>query len=370
MKRELRFFLSITGLALCLGLGVAARAQNREKYIITAKAGGVNLVSGNVTFERADAPRAQALSSNDNLESGDKVMTGAGGRVEVLLNPGSYLRADENTEFELTDASLENLHVRLLKGSIIVEASSADGVALSIAIKTPQTDALIVKGGLYRFNILADGTTEIAVRKGMVLYGTGQQERVKGGQKVLIGHGLTEVAKLNKKDMDALDLWSKERAEFLAKANSRLQPRTLMASFNSYYWDNWGSMAWSNPAAQSRGYWVYDPIHRHHCFVPGDGRSWSSPYGHHYWNGVVTNGNGQVWTRGGNGSWGYGNPSGGGGSSSGGGNSSSGSGSSGGGNSTAVSAPASRPPMVEPSMPRAAETSIERGSGGRRSPDR
>jgi len=374
-KRELRYSLSITGLALCLAFGVAAQAQNKEKYIISAKAGGVNLVSGNVMVERSGGKTAQALSSNDNLENGDKVITGADGRLEVLLNPGSYLRADENTEFELTDASLDNLHVKLLKGRIIVEASSADGVVLSIAIKTPQTDALIVKGGLYRFNILADGTTEIVVHKGMVLYGPGQQEQAKGGQKVLIGHGLTQVAKLSKKDMDALDLWSKQRAEFLAKANRQLQPRTLMTAFNNYYWDNWGSLAWSNPTRlHNGGYWVYDPNLGRHCFLPGDGRQWTSPYGHHYWTGVGSNGNGQGWTRGnggGSGSWGNGNSSGGrggGDSSSGRGNSSSGGGSNGwnGGNS----APVSQPTMSEPSIPRAAESHIERAQGDGKSPNK
>ncbi|HKC63794.1 MAG TPA: FecR family protein [Pyrinomonadaceae bacterium] len=379
-KRELRYFLSITGLALCLAFGVLAQAQNKEKYIISAKAGGINLVSGNVTVERAGAKSAQALSSNDNLESGDKVITGMGGRVEVLLNPGSYLRMDENSEFEFTDAAMDNLRIKLVRGSIIVEASSAEDVNLAIEVSTQQTDATIIKGGLYRFNILADGTTEIAVRKGRLFYGHGTQAEIKGGQKVLIGHGRIEVAKLNKKEMDALDLWSKDRAEYLAKANRQLQPRTLMASFNSYYWDNWANLAWSNPTVHSRGYWVYDPNQGRHCFLPGDGRHWSSPYGHHYSNGVVSNGNGQVWTRGGGGGGGsqsggnggnWSGRGGGGDSSSGRGNSSSGGSSNGwsGGNSMPVSAPASQPAMSEPSIPRAAESHIERAQGEGRSPN-
>lgn len=350
MKRELRYFVNITAaLALLVVLNVAAQAQNREKYVISAKAGGVNLASGNVTVEREGAKTAQALSSNDNLESGDRVTTGMGGRVEVLLNPGSYLRMDENSEFEFTDASLDNLRIKLVRGSIIVEASSADDIKLAIEISTPQTDATIVKGGLYRFNVLADGTTEIAVHKGLLLYGRGTQAKAKGGQKVLIGHGRIEVAKLNKKDMDALDLWSKDRAGYLAKANRQLQPRTLLASFNSYYWDNWGSLAWSNPTRYSNtGYWVYNPYLGYHCFLPGDGRNWSSPYGHRYWTGVGFNGTGQGWQRGdGSGSWV--NRSTGGGASGGGATvttgGSTGSGNAGGGSGT-YTAPPSPPPSV------------------------
>ena len=212
MKSESRSILSMIGVALLIAFGVAAQAQNREKFVISAKAGGVNLVSGNVTVQRKDVQRPEALTANDNLEMGDSVTTGAGGRVEVLLNPGTYLRVDENSEFQLTDASLDNLRVKLVKGSALVEATGDDETTLSIGFTTPQTEALIVKRGIYRFNILPNAMTEIAVRKGRAFYGAGVVNVIKGGQKVLIGNGQAEVTKWNKKDEDAFDLWSKQRA--------------------------------------------------------------------------------------------------------------------------------------------------------------
>jgi hypothetical protein len=282
MKIVSRYSLTIIGLAFLLacGLAVTAEAQNREKYIISAKAGGVNFVAGNVTVERKGDDRWQLLSSTDDLQTGDRVTTGAGGRVEVLLNPGSYMRVNEDSVFELIDASLNNLIVRLSKGSAVLEVTGADDVALAIGITTPQATTVIVKGGIYRFNILTNETTEVIVRKGRVLCGRGTVNEVKGGNKALIRRGgNVEVAKLNKKEQDTLDLWSKERAQTLARANQRLQRRPLLTAFNDQYgWGQYGSYG-------SSGLWVYSSIARSYCFLPFGLGGWSSPYGHHYGNG-------------------------------------------------------------------------------------
>jgi hypothetical protein len=285
MKSASRNILTISGLALLLACGFAmtARAQNREKYLISAKAGGINLVSGNVTVARAGSERWRKLAATDDLESGDRVATGAGGRVEVLLNPGSYLRVDQNSEFELANASLDDLRVELIKGSAVLEVSSANGVRPAIGIHTPHTEALIIKGGIYRFNLLSADTTEIIVRKGQLLYGKGTPSELKSGRKVLVRRaGGEEVAKLEKKDKepDFLELWSKERAKTLAQANRRLERNTLLSAFNDFTFGDYGF------SRNGRyGFWIYSAVARGYCFLPYGLRGWSSPYGHSYANG-------------------------------------------------------------------------------------
>ncbi len=102
MRIKTRFMMHVfVGLMFALGASVGALAQDREQYVISAKAGGVNLVSGDVTLKRRGEIQWQSLTSQVDLGSGDIVRTGATGRVEMLLNPGSYLRAAENSEFEL-----------------------------------------------------------------------------------------------------------------------------------------------------------------------------------------------------------------------------------------------------------------------------
>ncbi len=129
--------------AVVLGLGLAAPggAQNREKYVISAKAGGVNSVDGHVTVTRAG--KSQTLTPQDNLTAGDLVTTGAASQVEVLLNPGSYLRVSENSAFELADNALANLRIKLTKGSAIVEATGLDNTELHINIVTERARILI-----------------------------------------------------------------------------------------------------------------------------------------------------------------------------------------------------------------------------------
>jgi hypothetical protein len=225
---------------------------------------------------------------------------------------------------------------------------------LSIGINTPQTDALIIKGGIYRFNVLPNETTEILVRKGRVLFGKGVANKIKGGQKVTIGRdgSAVEIAKLNKKEQDSLDLWSKERAETLARANQRLQRRPLLTAFNNFGMDSWNS--WGQSAGYGTlGLWVYSSTARSYCFLPVGSRAWSSPYGHRYGNGFGYYGNGYDWPRG------YGNQSGNGYPTTGG--NTTGGGSTGrGGNANPTPAPQPQP-MPQPRLPSTNESPLERG---------
>src|SRR5712691_4922455 len=150
-------------IVLALGLASIGAAQDREKFVISAKAGGVNSVTGRVLVTRAG--NSQLLTAQDDLTAGDLVTTGAASQVEVLLNPGSYLRVGENSGFELADNSLEKLRVRLIKGSAIVEATGLDEIELHITIVTEQARVVVARRGVYRINAAVD-STELLVRKG------------------------------------------------------------------------------------------------------------------------------------------------------------------------------------------------------------
>src|SRR6266404_1430749 len=211
-------------IGLSAALAAVSYGQNRERFGISAKAGGINSVIGRVLVQRAGQKSPQDLSAKDDLTSGDIVTTRGGSRVEVLLNPGSYLRVTENSEFELTDNSLNNLQLKFIKGSAIVEATGTDDLRLQIGVLTKQTRFTIVRRGVYRINVFPD-STELLVQKGRVL--VDGQGIIKGGTKASFRNGSSFTAKLTKKDRDEFDDWSKERGEFLARANERLSIRTL-----------------------------------------------------------------------------------------------------------------------------------------------
>ncbi len=270
---------SLIVLAMVLSLPLGSHSQNREKFVISARAGGVNAVTGRATLRPHGNSEWQQLTIKEDLETGDVVRTGLDGRVEMLLNPGSYMRIGENSEFELADSSLENLEVRVIRGTAIVEVTGADDDdQLFIGITTPHARLSIVRRGLYRVNVVPGDTTELIVRKGRVML-EDSHTKVKGGNKVVFSSGSFSVAKLekaDKKNWDSLEGWSKDRAQTLAKANSRLTRRDVngfLASFNDdfLFSSRWGPS----------GLWLYNPTLGCSTFLPFR-YGWGSPYGASY----------------------------------------------------------------------------------------
>ena len=267
--------LSLFSVALILCCSLVTVGQNREKFVISARAGGINAITGGATVSsRRDASDWQQLMITDDLNSGDRVRTEYDGRVEILLNPGSYLRLGGNSEVELLDNSLANLEVRLLRGTAIVEATGADGLELNIGISTPHTRLAIVRQGLYRLNVVPEDATELIVRKGRVIL-SDSHTKVKGGNKVIFSATNVLVAKLTKeekKNKDDVETWSKNRAETLAKANRKISDRMLNTAFASYR-DPF------NP--RSFGLWFFNAQLGCYTFLPYF-YGWGSPYGSSY----------------------------------------------------------------------------------------
>src|SRR5215207_7856536 len=265
------FTLSIAFILCC---SIVNLAQNREKFVISAKAGGINAITGQADVHPRGESDWQQLSITDDLDAGDRVRTAMDGRVEILLNPGSYLRVGGDSEVELSNNSLENLEVRLLRGTAIVEATGADGLELNINISTPHTKLAIVRHGLYRLNVVPGDATELIVRKGRVIL-SDSHTKVKGGNKVIFNATNVSVAKLTKeekKNKEEVELWSKERAETLAKASRRISERMLNSAFASY----------RNPFnSRAFGLWFFNAHLGCYTFLPYF-YGWGSPYGSSY----------------------------------------------------------------------------------------
>ena len=267
------FILSIAFILCC---SIVNLAQNREKFVISAKAGGINAITGQASVHSKGESEWQQLSITDDLNAGDSVRTASDGRVEILLNPGSYLRVGSNSEVELSDNTLSNLEVRLIRGTAIVEATGADGVDLNINISTPHAKLAIVRQGLYRLNVVPGDATELIVRKGRVILSDDSHTKVKGGNKVVFSATNVIVAKLTreeKKNAGDVDVWSKERAETLAQANRHITDRMLNTAFASY--------RDFDPFSRSFGLWFYNGRVGCYTFLPFS-YGWGSPYGSYY----------------------------------------------------------------------------------------
>ena len=265
--------LLLSGVATAFAQKEATRGQSRDRFVISARAGGVNAVTGKTVHSRGSATWEE-LTIKDNLEGGDVVKTGLDGRVEISLNPGSYMRVGENSEFELTNNSLDNLEVRLIRGTAIVEATGAEDTELLINITTPHAKMAIVRRGLYRVNVVPGDLTEVIVRKGRLQL-SDPDAKIKAGKKLIFSGNSYSVAALTdaeKKEVDSLELWSKGRAEVVAKANQQLTSRDRRI-LRSGFTDDWAFRF----SPRIGGIWFFDSFFGCYSFMPFYA-GWGSPY--------------------------------------------------------------------------------------------
>src|SRR5260370_21432266 len=89
------------------------------QFMISAKAGLVNYVDGQTN-----------VHLREQVAAGSPIETGPNSHAELLLNPGSFLRLDENSTVVLDSVELTNIAVRVVAGNALVEAAD-------IATRTP-----------------------------------------------------------------------------------------------------------------------------------------------------------------------------------------------------------------------------------------
>ncbi len=281
IRRNLEALVSLIAVFCIAGISAAQTAPMSvaDAYLISAKAGGVNSTEGTVSVVRSDG-KAGVLLRRDRVGIGDKVITGADGRAEVLLNPGSYIRLDRNSSFEFGSTDLEDLKIRLFSGSAIFEVFAANEFRVSIS--TPTNSVALIETGIYRIDIAPDGSSLLSVTKGKADIGGETLTRVKEGRTGTLGPGAVVVAKFDKGKRDEFAEWSRDRSKELTKVASNLQARQLNTSilggFRRGLWSVYDSF----------GLWIFDARFGGYCFLPF-GHGWRSPYGYWYTNGIYVN---------------------------------------------------------------------------------
>jgi hypothetical protein len=260
-------------LTVVMGVGVMAQDGGRttpvsSKYLISAKAGGVNNIEGIVTVTRPDATSGMVLKG-DQIEVGEKLSTAADGRIEILLNPGSYLRLGPDSSAEFKTTSLDDLQIKLDKGSSIFEVFATDEFVVSVF--TPKGLTKLAESGVYRFDLASDGGAVVSVIEGKAIVGS---TTVKEGRAATIdGSSKVAITKFDRDKRDDLAGWSRTRSKVLAGMTASLRNRDMRDSLmTSFIMGRWGIM-------DSFGLWVYNGRYGTYCFLPF-GYGWYSPYGY------------------------------------------------------------------------------------------
>jgi FecR protein len=232
----------MSSLILMLMLQLPATTQ----FLVSTKAGLVNYVQGTATVKAAST-----------VPAGQIIRTGAGGAVEILLNPGSYLRMGENSRVVLDQVELYDIAARILEGSMIIEAN---GFSKETPLKVTSGDLKmeIIKDGIYLF---ADG--KVVVVDGRIrdasnglLYGKGYEISNDQGYR----------ARKVKTFTTALELWSQKRDAAISSANLNVS-RSLRQVPNL-------------PIGSLLDVWLWYPAFGSFIYMPG--ARYRSPYGYHY----------------------------------------------------------------------------------------
>jgi len=268
----------VMALMFCAGViaqdrGLASVAGDR--YVISARAGAVNFAEGSVEVNRGG--RNSAVRVGEEIEVGERLSTGANGRAEILLNPGSYMRVGANSSLELATTALDDLRIKMYGGSAMFEVFASDKFRVSII--APKGRLTLIESGIYRVDVAANGMATVNVWDGLAELGDGPRTEVKKSRSGTIGTGTSIVVKFDRHNKDELVTWSKTRGKELAKATQAIKDRAMRgALINSFNGGRWGFY-------NSFGLWVRDASFGRYCFLPF-GAGWYSPYGYGYGNSI------------------------------------------------------------------------------------
>ena len=229
------------------------------QYMVSAKAGLVNYVDGQVN-----------VRLHEQITAGAPIETGLQSHVELLLNPGSFLRIGEDSQVVLDSVELSNIAVRIVKGAALIEASDIDK-QIPIRVTTGNLQVLIVSPGTYRFS---DGTA--LVLEGKLRTADKSTSIKKGHQITSFGDSYT-VSNIVARPTGELDLWSSQRSAALAKANALAYHDRYSGNAYSFwyypYYPYWNVYS-------SRSAWIYSPFLTGFTFIPRG--AYRSYYGYRF----------------------------------------------------------------------------------------
>jgi len=276
MKPFSKAGLSVVILALGATFGTT---QAFAQPVISAKSGMIAKAEGEV-FLGDKAVLPSLTNFPDIKENG--ILRTQEGRAEVLLTSGTILRIGESSSFKLLTNRLIDTRLEVLSGSAVVEADEImkDN---NLTIVAKNATVVIGKHGLYRFDI--DASAQNAARLKVFDGSLGVQI---GNQTIPVGAGrminldTAVVEKFDKEDTDALDNWSRRRAERIAMANASSAKQVHDAGCDSYTTNFATPVDRNSPCYNPCGGWRYNRWYGLITYIPC-GANIYSPYGYRYW---------------------------------------------------------------------------------------
>jgi hypothetical protein len=234
-----------------------AVASATAQPIISAKSGMIAGLEGKVLLDNKEVE--QSATHFPEVKEGS-VLSTEDGRVELMLPPGFMLRMGENGSLKMLANRLIDTRVEMLAGSAVVEVDqTSQDFNVSVALKDGVVT--LAKIGVYRLDCdpprikVFRGSATVQIAGQTVMVGTGKML-------ALTGESAT-AEKFDLEQTDALDNWSRRRAEAMALAN------VSGAQYNGA----------RSPSTSSGGSWRYNPYFDMYTYIPMSGRMCNPYYG-------------------------------------------------------------------------------------------
>lgn len=177
--------------------------------------GKLNMVLGAVYLD-ADLPHFD--DDNPTVMAAGQHLRASGGNAEMFSTAESMVRLGTTAEIELVSANEETSTIRLIKGSIIVDAYKIKKSS-PVTIIVGDTETIIASKGEYRFDAKEDNASSLQVLKGKATLATGgNSQELKKKQMAAVTGGAVAVEKFDDFPSDALTIWHRRRAETVGAA--------------------------------------------------------------------------------------------------------------------------------------------------------
>jgi Family of unknown function (DUF6600)/FecR protein len=220
----------------------------------------LSLIQGDVAIQTKETGEEWgAAVINTPLIPGTKIWNPEKGRSEIQFFDGSYLRASEDTEIDITNLGVGSngdvVQVGVPQGRSYVSYAGSDAQNSVFQVDTPITSIMSYGPSKFQVDIYNDGATEVSVLRGSV-YVQGQNGRTLVDSGTMLSMDSNQNAELSAmRPEDAWISWNLSRDYSLARAgdSSRYLPASLDVYSNDF--DTHGR--WTNTA--DYGY-VWTPI--------------------------------------------------------------------------------------------------------------
>jgi hypothetical protein len=169
----------------------------------------ISLIDGDVQIRTEDTEEWVLASINMPLRDGDRIWVPEGGKLELRLRDGTYLRLDERSALEVLTLDKDSFQFYLSEGRAYANFSGQGGSFFQM--DTPVSSVRVYDRSVFKVDLSEDGLNQISVLKGSV-----DVESRSGKTTVKSGYALTlkdeTYAELTPLDLpDDWERWNTER---------------------------------------------------------------------------------------------------------------------------------------------------------------